>query len=122
MKVTVIGLGPGGGADLTGRARAALEGCDLLVGYTAYIDLVKDQFPDKETLSTGMRREVDRCRAAVEAALAGRDVAVVCSGDAGVYGMAGLIYEVAQEYPPSRSRWCPASPPPAAGPPCWGPP
>ena len=100
MKVTVIGLGPGGGADLTGRARAALEGCDLLVGYTAYIDLVKDQFPDKETLSTGMRREVDRCRAAVEAALAGRDVAVVCSGDAGVYGMAGLIYEVAQEYPP----------------------
>ena len=99
MKVTVIGLGPGGGADLTGRARAALEGCDLLVGYTAYIDLVKDQFPDKETLSTGMRREVDRCRAAVEAALAGRDVAVVCSGDAGVYGMAGLIYEVAQEYP-----------------------
>ena len=100
MKVTVIGLGPGGGADLTGRARAALEGCDLIVGYTAYIDLVKDQFPDKETLSTGMRREVDRCRAAVEAALAGRDVAVVCSGDAGVYGMAGLIYEVAQEYPP----------------------
>ena len=100
MKVTVIGLGPGGGADLTGRARAALERCDLLVGYTAYIDLVKDQFPDKETLSTGMRREVDRCRAAVEAALAGRDVAVVCSGDAGVYGMAGLIYEVAQEYPP----------------------
>ena len=99
MKVTVIGLGPGGGADLTGRARAALEGCDLLVGYTAYIDLVKDQFPDKETLSTGMRREVDRCRAAVEAALEGRDVAVVCSGDAGVYGMAGLIYEVAQEYP-----------------------
>ena len=100
MKVTVIGLGPGGGADLTGRARAALEGCDLLVGYTAYIDLVKDQFPDKETLSTGMRREVDRCRAAVEAALTGKSVAVVCSGDSGVYGMAGLIYEVAQEYDP----------------------
>ena len=100
MRITVIGLGPGGGADLTGRARAALEGCDLIVGYTAYIDLVKNDFPNKETLSTGMRREVDRCRAAVEAALAGRDVAVVCSGDAGVYGMAGLIYEVAQEYPP----------------------
>ena len=100
MKVTVIGLGPGGGADLTGRARAALEECDLLVGYTAYIDLVKEDFPDKETLSTGMRREVDRCRAAVEAALTGKDVAVVCSGDSGVYGMAGLIYEVAQEYDP----------------------
>ena len=100
MKVTVIGLGPGGGADLTGRARAALEECDLLVGYTAYIDLVKEDFPDKETLSTGMRREVDRCRAAVEAALTGKNVAVVCSGDSGVYGMAGLIYEVAQEYDP----------------------
>ena len=99
MKVTVIGLGPGGGADLTGRARAALEGCDLIVGYTAYIELVRPDFPEKEVLSTGMRREVDRCRAAVEAALEGRDVAVVCSGDAGVYGMAGLIYEVAQEYP-----------------------
>lgn len=99
-KVTVIGLGPGGGADLTGRARAALEGCDLIVGYTAYIELVKLDFPEKEVLSTGMRREVDRCRAAVEAALTGKDVAVVCSGDSGVYGMAGLIYEVAQDYEP----------------------
>ena len=51
MKVTVIGLGPGGGVDLTGRARAALEECDLLVGYTAYIDLVKPDFPEKEVLS-----------------------------------------------------------------------
>ena len=99
-KVTVIGLGPGGGADLTGRARDALEGCDLIVGYTAYIELVKPDFPEKEVLSTGMRREVDRCRAAVEAALTGKDVAVVCSGDSGVYGMAGLIYELAQQYPP----------------------
>ena len=100
MKVTVIGLGPGGGADLTGRARAALEGCDLIVGYTAYIELVRPDFPEKAVLSTGMRREVDRCRAAVEAALTGKDVAVVCSGDSGVYGMAGLVYEVAQEYDP----------------------
>ena len=92
MKVTVIGLGPGGGADLTGRARAALEECDLLVGYTAYIDLVKEDFPDKETLSTGMRREVDRCRAAVEAAVEGHTVAMVCFGDPGVCGMAGLLY------------------------------
>ena len=100
MKVTVIGLGPGGGPDLTGRARAALEECDLMVGYAAYIDLVKPDFPEKEALSTGMRREVDRCRAAVEAALTGKNVAVVCSGDSGVYGMAGLICEVAQEYDP----------------------
>ena len=110
MKVTVIGLGPGGGADLTGRARAALEECDLLVGYTAYIDLVKEDFPDKETLSTGMRREVDRCRAAVEAALTGKSVAVVCSGDSGVYGMAGLVGEVAQESDPIDIEVVPGTP------------
>ena len=100
MRVTVVGLGPGAGRDLTGRAREALERADLIVGYTAYIALIREEFPEKEMLSTGMRREVDRCRAAVEAAVSGRDVVMVCSGDSGIYGMAGLIYEVAQEYPP----------------------
>ena len=100
MRVTVVGLGPGAGRDLTGRAREALERADLIVGYTAYIALIREEFPEKEMLSTGMRREVDRCRAAVEVAASGRDVAMVCSGDSGIYGMAGLIYEVAQEYPP----------------------
>lgn len=100
MKVTVIGLGPGAGLDLTGHARRALEDCDMIVGYTAYIDLIKEEFSHKEMGSTGMRREVDRCRWAVEEALKGKSVAVVCSGDSGVYGMAALIYEVAQEYDP----------------------
>lgn len=100
MRVTVVGLGPGAGRDLTGRAREALERADLIVGYTAYIALIREEFPEKEMMSTGMRREVDRCRAAVEAAASGRDVAMVCSGDSGIYGMAGLIYEVAQEYSP----------------------
>ena len=100
MRVTVIGLGPGAGADLTGRAVEALERCDLIVGYTAYIALLEGQFPDKERRSTGMRREVDRCRMAVEEAAAGRDVALVCSGDSGVYGMAALVYEVSRDYPP----------------------
>ncbi len=100
MRVTVVGLGPGAGRDLTGRAREALERADLIVGYTAYIALIREDFPEKEMMSTGMCREVDRCRAAVEAAVSGRDVAMVCSGDSGIYGMAGLIYEVAQEYPP----------------------
>ena len=100
MRVTVVGLGPGAGRDLTGRAREALERADLIVGYTTYIALIREEFPEKEMMSTGMRREVDRCRAAVEAAVSGRDVAMVCSGDSGIYGMAGLIYEVAQEYPP----------------------
>lgn len=100
MKLTVVGLGPGAGADLTGRACAALEEAELIVGYTAYIALIRDQFPDKEMVSTGMRREEDRCRLALEEAAKGRNVAVVCSGDSGVYGMAGLIYELAQAYPP----------------------
>ena len=100
MKVTVVGLGPGAGADLTGRARRAIEGADLIVGYTAYTDLIRDEFPDKEMLSTGMKKEVDRCRMAIEQTVAGKTVSMVCSGDAGVYGMAGLIYELAQQYPP----------------------
>ena len=100
MKLTVVGLGPGAGRDLTGRAYDAIEAADLVVGYTAYIALIRDQFPDKEMTSTGMKKEVDRCRMAVEAAANGKNVAVVCSGDSGVYGMAGLIYEVAREYPP----------------------
>lgn len=100
MKLTVVGLGPGAGEDLTGRARQAIEAAELVVGYTAYIALIRNQFPDKEMVSTGMRREVDRCRLALEESAKGKNVAVVCSGDSGVYGMAGLIYELAREYPP----------------------
>jgi precorrin-3B C17-methyltransferase len=100
MKLSVIGLGPGAGMDLTYRAREALEGADLIVGYTAYIGLIREEFSHKELHQTGMRREVDRCRDAIEAALTGKKVAVVCSGDSGIYGMAGLIYELSAEYPP----------------------
>lgn len=100
MKLSVIGIGPGGGIDLTGRARAALNACDIIVGYTVYVDLLKSEYPDKEIKTTPMRKEVDRCRMAVEETAAGKNVAMVCSGDPGVYGMAGLCYEVAQEYDP----------------------
>lgn len=100
MKLTVVGLGPGGGPDLTGRALDAIRDAELVVGYTTYIALIRDAFPDKRMLSTGMRAEVDRCRLAIEETLKGKNVAVVCSGDSGVYGMAGLIYELAREYPP----------------------
>lgn len=100
MKVSIVGLGPGAGGDLTGKAREALEASELIVGYTEYIELIKDEYGEKELLSTGMRKESDRCRMAMEKALEGRNVALVCSGDAGVYGMAGLVYEISQEYPP----------------------
>ena len=100
QKLYIIGLGPGGDIDMTLRARAALEESDLIAGYTVYVNLVREQFPDKETLVTPMRKEIDRCKAAIEAAVAGRVVAMVCSGDPGVYGMAGLCYELAVDYPP----------------------
>ena len=77
MKLSVVGLGPGAGSDLTGQARAALEAADLIVGYTTYIDLVRGEFSHKELLSTGMRREIDRCRMAVERTLEGKNVAMV---------------------------------------------
>lgn len=98
-KLYVVGLGPGGADDMTLRARAAVEASDLIAGYTVYVDLLRDEYPQKEILTTPMRKEVDRCRKALEAAATGRSVAMVCSGDPGVYGMAGLIYELAAELP-----------------------
>lgn len=98
-RLCVIGLGPGGASDMTRRAHEAMQECDLVVGYTVYIDLLREEFPDKEVLTTPMRKEVERCRAALEQAATGRNVAMVCSGDPGVYGMAGLILELAVEFP-----------------------
>lgn len=98
-KLYVVGIGPGGRDDMTERAFAAMAEADVLCGYDAYINLVLPHFPLKETIATGMTREVERCRAALQTAASGKTVAVVCSGDAGVYGMAGLLYELAGEYP-----------------------
>ena len=98
-KVYVVGIGPGKAEFVTEQAHAAMERADVLCGYTVYIDLVKPMFPDKETFTTPMRKEIDRCRWALETAQAGRTVALVCSGDAGVYGMAGLVLELAHEFP-----------------------
>ena len=98
-QVSVVGLGPGGKDSMTVAARACIESADLVVGYTVYVDLVKAQFPDKATMTTPMRKEIDRCRMAFEQAALGKRVAMVCSGDPGVYGMAGLIYELGVEYP-----------------------
>lgn len=100
MKVYVIGLGPGRFDEITPRALNALEESDVLTGYHVYIDLIKDKFQDKKILTTPMKKEVDRCHMALKEAVDGNIVSMVCSGDAGVYGMAGLIYEVSKEYPP----------------------
>ena len=84
---------------MTGIAMEALKNSDAIIGYTVYVDLVKDTFPDKEFLTTPMKKEVDRCVLAFEEAKKGKVVSMICSGDAGVYGMAGLMYEVGVNYP-----------------------
>lgn len=98
-KIYVVGIGPGSYDQMTGRAIRALEYSDVIIGYTVYVDLVKEHFAGKEFMTTPMRKEVDRCVLAFEEAKKGRSVSMICSGDAGVYGMAGLMYEVGEDYP-----------------------
>ncbi len=95
----VVGIGPGDAGGVTGRALEALRGCDLIVGYDTYVELASRLAPGVRTASTPMTREVERCRMALEQASAGADVALVCSGDAGVYGMASPVLELAADFP-----------------------
>ena len=99
MKLYCIGIGPGGAEQMTLRAVRALEQCDCVAGYGLYLDLIKELIEGKTRIQTGMTREVDRCTAARDAAKEGHTVAVVSSGDAGVYGMAGLLLEVCANDP-----------------------
>ncbi|PNV59909.1 precorrin-3B C(17)-methyltransferase [Clostridium sp. chh4-2] len=101
-QIYVVGIGPGSYEQMTIKAAEILKSCDLIVGYTVYVDLIKEYFPDKEMMTTPMKKEVERCRLAFEEADKGKDVAMICSGDAGVYGMAGLMYEIGTEYPDCR--------------------
>ena len=84
---------------MTVRAINALKGSDTIIGYTVYVDLVKEHFPGKEFMTTPMKKEVDRCVMAFQEAMKGKTVSMICSGDAGVYGMSGLMYEVGKDYP-----------------------
>lgn len=95
----VVGIGPGSREMMTLEAVHALEHCPVIAGYTVYIDLIRDWLPEKEWIATPMRREEERCRLALASAAAGNDTAMVCSGDSGVYGMAGLILELLGQYP-----------------------
>ena len=96
-KVIVVGIGPGRYEDMTIRADTALRACDAIVGYPVYVDLVRDRYPGKELHSTPMTREAERCQLALELARSGKTVAMVCSGDSGIYGMAALVYELRGE-------------------------
>lgn len=95
-KLYVVGIGPGAADQMTIRAMRTLEQCDVIAGYGVYVDLVKPLLPDKEYLVTPMRKEAERCRMAIDCAMTGRSVALISSGDAGVFGMAGLLCEMAQ--------------------------
>ena len=98
-KIYVVGIGPGGVVGMTQEARMALERADVLCGYTVYIELVRDLFPNKEIYTTPMRRELDRCRWALERAVEDKTVVLICSGDAGIYGMASPLLEMAADFP-----------------------
>lgn len=96
-KLTVVGIGPGDYDNMTVKADKALQNCDVIIGYHVYVDLVRERYPDKEFLTTPMTRESERCQMALDQALEGKNVAMVCSGDSGIYGMAALVYELRGE-------------------------
>jgi precorrin-3B C17-methyltransferase len=104
-KIFLVGFGPGSQADMTYRARAAIAESDVVIGYSTYIKLVKDLLDGKQVIRKGMTEEIDRCVEAYEQAQLGKTVALISSGDIGIYGMAGPTYEVLLQ-----AGWTPDSP------------
>ena len=95
--IAVIGMGPGMESMMTNQALQALDDAEVIVGYTVYLELLGERFAGKEMLSTPMKQETERCRLAFEEAAKGKKVAMICSGDAGIYGMASLMFEIKEE-------------------------
>ena len=98
-KIYIIGMGPGKEEMMTGETIQALENSDVIIGYTVYVKLLGERFAGKEMLTTPMRQDTERCRLCFEEAAKGKQVALICSGDAGIYGLASLMYEMGKEYP-----------------------
>ncbi|MDY3250199.1 MAG: precorrin-3B C(17)-methyltransferase [Candidatus Choladocola sp.] len=98
-KVYVVGMGPGNEGQMSREADVLLKTCDTIIGYTVYVNLLRDVYPEKEFLTTPMTQEARRCEMAFEEAGKGKKVVMVCSGDAGVYGMSGLMLEIGAAYP-----------------------
>lgn len=96
--IYVVGIGPGRTDMMTREAYYVLDKSDVIVGYTVYTELISDTFKDKEYMTTPMKKEVERCRLCFEEAKKGKKVSLICSGDAGIYGMASLMYEIGEEY------------------------
>ena len=93
--IYVVGIGPGHLSGMSKEAEEAIANSDVIVGYKVYTDLVKDLCAGKEVIESGMRQEIERCRMCLETAKTGKNVALICSGDAGVYGMASPMLEIA---------------------------
>ncbi len=96
-KIAVIGFGPGDKGNMTFRAAQAIEEADLIIGYKVYTDILEEHYPGKNYVSSHMMKEIERCKEAVQEAMKGKNVAMVSSGDSGIYGMAGAVYQVAGE-------------------------
>lgn len=94
-KIYVVGLGPGNKENMTFRAYDVLKNSDIIIGYKTYIDLIEGMFPDKKIIKSYMKKEVARCEETLKLALEGNIISLISSGDAGVYGMAGLMLEIA---------------------------
>lgn len=92
--IYVIGIGPGNEEYMTYECKEAIKDSEVIVGYKTYINLVKDLISDKQVIENGMKKEMERCKKAIEEAKKGKKVAVISSGDAGIYGMAGLVLEL----------------------------
>lgn len=92
----IVGTGPGATSHLTDAARQAIASSDVIVGYDNYVELVRPLLAGKQVISTGMMKEVERCREAISLARAGRSVSLVSGGDSGIYGMAGLVLELVE--------------------------
>ena len=101
-KITVIGIGPGSLEDMTPKARRAIESADVVAGYHTYIQLIEPLIGGKKIIGKAMMQEVERCQLAVDEAAGGADTVVISSGDAGVYGMAGLVLEVLLQREPEK--------------------
>ncbi len=98
-KIYIVGMGPGKKEMMTAEAIQSLEESDVIIGYSVYIKLLGERFQKKELLSTPMRQETERCELCFEEAKKGKQVAMICSGDAGIYGLASLMYEMGKRYP-----------------------
>lgn len=98
-RIYVVGIGPGASSMMTEQAKEILGKSDVIIGYTVYLDLIREEYAGKELLSTPMRQEERRCQICFEKAREGKQVALVCSGDAGIYGLASLMLEMGKRYP-----------------------